>query len=88
MDTENTSTTQYKPVTVDVPEDRLAEFHAFFSRFLAGPRGRGRGVPGGDHQRGRHPHPPPPQRTAHPPGSAPFRPDADGDGQHGSSSLP
>jgi len=43
MDTKDTSTTQYKPVTVDVPEDRLAEFHAFFSRFLAGPRGRGRG---------------------------------------------
>jgi hypothetical protein len=53
MDTENTSATQYKPVTVDVPEDRLAEFHAFFSRFLAGPRGRGRG---GRHGRlhGRH----------------------------------
>jgi hypothetical protein len=43
MDRENPSTTQYQPVTVDVPEDRLAEFHAFFSRFLAGPRGRGRG---------------------------------------------
>jgi hypothetical protein len=43
MDRENSSTTQYKPVTVDVPEDRLAEFHAFFARFLADPRGRGRG---------------------------------------------
>jgi hypothetical protein len=42
MDSESTSTTQYKSVTVDVPEDRLAEFHSFFSRFLAGPRGRGR----------------------------------------------
>jgi hypothetical protein len=52
MDTENTSTTQYKPVTVDVPEDRLAEFHAFFARFLAGPRGRGRGRRhGGPHRR-------------------------------------
>ena len=42
MDREISSTTQYKPVTVDVPEDRLAEFHAFFARFLAGPEGRGR----------------------------------------------
>ena len=33
----NTPTTQYKQVTVDVPEDRLAEFHAFVGRFLAGP---------------------------------------------------
>jgi hypothetical protein len=59
MDREISSptTTQYKPVTVDVPEDRLAEFHAFFARFLAGPRGR-RG-PGGRHGRphgGRHGH--------------------------------
>ena len=43
MDRETSSATQYKPVTVDVPEDRLAEFHAFYARFLAGPRGRGRG---------------------------------------------
>ena len=40
------STTTYQPVTVDVPEDRVAEFHAFFARFLAGHSGRGR--------RGRH----------------------------------
>ena len=56
MDRENSSTTQYKPVTVDVPEDRVAEFHAFFARFLAGPLGRGRG---GRHDRprgGRHGH--------------------------------
>jgi hypothetical protein len=56
MDGEISSTTQYKPVTVDVPEDRLAEFHAVFARFLAGPRGRG---PGGRHGRphgGRHGH--------------------------------
>jgi len=55
MDRETSSnTTQDKPVTVDVPEDRVAEFHAFFARFLAGPRGRGRG---GRHVRphaGRH----------------------------------
>jgi hypothetical protein len=41
---------QYTPVTVDVPQDRVAEFHAFFARFLAGPRGgrrrRRRGRPG------------------------------------------
>ncbi|MGA2756867.1 MAG: hypothetical protein ABSF58_05910 [Solirubrobacteraceae bacterium] len=43
MNTEITSNTQYRPVTVDVPEDRLAEFHAFFARFLSGERGRGRG---------------------------------------------
>jgi len=30
------SNTNYQQVTVDVPEDRVAEFHAFFARFLAG----------------------------------------------------
>jgi hypothetical protein len=54
MDSENTSTTQYKQVTVDVPEDRLAEFHALVSRFLAGPRGRGRGGRHGRPHGGRH----------------------------------
>lgn len=39
--------TEYKQVTVDVPEERLAEFHAFFARFLAGRGRRGR--------RGEHP---------------------------------
>jgi hypothetical protein len=38
----SSTTTKYQPVTVDVPEDRIAEFHAFFGRFLAGGRGRGR----------------------------------------------
>ncbi len=33
--------TTYEKVTVDVPEERLAEFHAFFARFLAD-RGRRR----------------------------------------------
>ena len=33
--------TQYKQVTVEVPAERLAEFHAFFARFRAG-RGRRR----------------------------------------------
>ena len=35
------SNTNYKQVTVDVPEDRVAEFHAFFARFLAGRTRRG-----------------------------------------------
>ena len=34
------TTTTSQQVTVDVPEDRIAEFHAFFARFLAGGRGR------------------------------------------------
>jgi hypothetical protein len=42
----STDTITYQQVTVDVPEDRVAEFHAFFARFLAGRPGRGR--------RGRH----------------------------------
>ena len=49
--------TQDKTVTVDVPEDRIAEFYAVYARFLAGERrGRGRrGGPGGPRGRGRHP---------------------------------
>jgi hypothetical protein len=47
----NTTTTNYQQVVVDVPEDRVAEFHAFFARFLAGPTGRGRR---GRHGRSRH----------------------------------
>ena len=58
MDRETSSTTEYKPVTVDVPEDRLAEFHAFYARFLAGPRGRGRGGRHGRPHGGRHGHGP------------------------------
>jgi hypothetical protein len=45
------STTNYQQVTVDVPEDRIAEFHAFFARFLAGRPGRGHR--GRYHHRGR-----------------------------------
>jgi hypothetical protein len=41
--------TEYKQVTVEVPEERLAEFHAFFARFLAGRRRRGRR---GEHRHG------------------------------------
>jgi hypothetical protein len=44
---------RYEKVTVDVPEDRLAEFHAFFARFLAGRGRRGRH---GEHRRHAHGH--------------------------------
>jgi hypothetical protein len=40
--TSEPTNTKYQQVTVDVPEDRIAEFHAFFARFLAGATGRGR----------------------------------------------
>jgi hypothetical protein len=36
----SSTTTKYQQITVDVPEDRIAEFHAFFGRFLAGRSGR------------------------------------------------
>jgi hypothetical protein len=45
--------TKYKQVTVDVPEERLAEFHAFFARFLASRGRRGRR---GEHRRHGHGH--------------------------------
>ncbi len=48
--------TTLKQVTVEVPEDRLAEFHVFFGRFLAGWPGR-RGGPGRRGRHGRHGHP-------------------------------
>jgi hypothetical protein len=41
MTTEPT-TTKDKQITVEVPEDRVAEFYAFYGRFLAGSPGRGR----------------------------------------------
>jgi hypothetical protein len=43
MESNITPDTNNTQVTVDVPQDRVAEFHAFFARFLAGPRGRRRG---------------------------------------------
>ena len=52
MESNITPNPQYTQVTVDVPEDRLAEFHAFFARFLAGPAGRGRGRRHGRHGHG------------------------------------
>ena len=45
--------TKYQQVTVDVPEERLAEFHAFFARFLAGRGRRGRR---GEYRRHAHGH--------------------------------
>jgi hypothetical protein len=51
---ESATTTNYQQVTVDVPEDRVAEFHAFFGRFLAGRRGRGRRGGYGRQPRGVH----------------------------------
>jgi hypothetical protein len=53
MESNITPNTQSKQVTVDVPEDRVAEFHAFFARFLAGPGGRRRRR---GHRRGAHGH--------------------------------
>lgn len=50
------TTTKYQQVTVDVPEDRIAEFHAFFGRFLAGRPGRGRRGRYGRPHRGHHGH--------------------------------
>jgi len=54
------SSTQTNPnhqqITVDVPEDRVAEFHAFFARFLAGRPGRGRRGRYGRPHHGRHGH--------------------------------
>ena len=47
------STSNTQQITVEVPEDRVAEFHAFFARFLAGRSGRGyRGRHGRHHHRG------------------------------------
>ena len=54
MESNTTPRPQYAQVTVDVPEDRLAEFHAFFASFLAGPTGRGRRGAHRRHARGHH----------------------------------
>jgi hypothetical protein len=55
-----TNPTNDKQITIEVPEDRVAEFYAFYGRFLAGAErrhGRGRGHRhghrcGGGHHRG------------------------------------
>jgi hypothetical protein len=46
--------TKDKQITIDVPEDRVAEFYAFYGQFLAGFPGRRRR--GGPHHRGHGPH--------------------------------
>ncbi len=46
-------TTPDKQITIDVPEDRVAEFYAFYGRFLAGSPGR-RGRGHGHHRCGPH----------------------------------
>jgi hypothetical protein len=50
VEEETPTPTQDKEITVAVPEDRVAEFYAFYSRFLAGRRGR-RGHGPGRHRR-------------------------------------
>ena len=54
MESNTTPNPQDKQITVDVPEDRIAEFHAFFARFLAGRGRRGPAGPGGRHRRHGH----------------------------------
>lgn len=50
-------TAQDKQITIAVPEDRVAEFYAFYGRFLAGfPGRRGRGRGRGHHRCGPHRH--------------------------------
>lgn len=56
MESNITPNPQYKEVTVEVPEDRVAEFHAFFARFLAGKAGGRRRGRHGRHGHGRHGH--------------------------------
>jgi hypothetical protein len=46
-------TTKDKQITIDVPEDRVAEFYAFYGQFLAGFPGRRRR---GSGHRGHGPH--------------------------------
>ena len=47
-------TSKDKQITIEVPADRVAEFYAFYGRFLAGfpgRRGHGRGHRCGGHRR-------------------------------------
>ena len=59
-------TTKDKQITIEVPEDRVAEFYAFYGHFLAGSlgrrRGRGRGHGPHGHRCGPHHHDAPPER--------------------------
>jgi hypothetical protein len=56
MESNITPSPQSTQITVEVPEDRVAEFHAFFARFLAGPGRRARRGRHGGHGHGRHRH--------------------------------
>ena len=49
-------TTKDKQITIDVPEDRVAEFYAFYGQVLAGFPGRRRRGPGHRGHRGHGPH--------------------------------
>jgi hypothetical protein len=49
------TTSKDKQITIDVPEDRVAEFYAFYGRFLAGFPGRRRRGGGGPGHRGHEP---------------------------------
>jgi hypothetical protein len=52
--------TKDKQITIEVPEDRVAEFYAFYGRFLAGSprrRGHGRGHRCGPHRGDERPAP-------------------------------
>jgi hypothetical protein len=62
-------TTKDKQITVEVPEDRVAEFYAFYGHFLAGFPGRRRR----GHRHGPHGHGPRGHRCgpAAPPAEAP-----------------
>ncbi len=51
MESQITSS-ETKQITIEVPAERLAEFYAFFGRFLAGGPGRGRRRHAGGHGHG------------------------------------
>jgi hypothetical protein len=53
VEQETPTPTQDKEITVAVPEDRVAEFYAFYARFLEGRRGRGHGRHRHHHHEGR-----------------------------------
>lgn len=59
-------TMQDKQITIDVPEDRVAEFYAFYGHFLAGSLRRRRGHRCG----GRHEGDPAPARPGEEAGAA------------------
>jgi hypothetical protein len=54
MESNLTRDTQDTQVTVDVPQDRVAQLHAFFARFLGGPGASRKGHRHGGRGRGHH----------------------------------